>query len=219
MRKFLSLLVAAVVGVGVAVAAKKLLGRAEKPGAAQQAAVASQRPTEPTARPSSASSASAQPVRKEDMPTLPPILHFAPDATPQQPLTLSGYVKVGRRINVLLSDGRTLTERDGHVCQFPAVVCDAGKPNAKCVPQIVAMERNGVRLKDNVFVAYRTIASQPKPKDEPKAKDEGEAAAKPTNPVKAKETPQKANPAGQAVDGGKLSGVLPEGAVRTASTH
>lgn len=59
------------------------------------------------------------------------------DLTPERPLWVSGYVLRGEKINVQLSDGRILTERD---------------------PEIASMERNALHLKSGQRIFLRSVA-------------------------------------------------------------
>ena len=79
--------------------------------------------------------------------------HYKPDGTPGAPLYLRGYMVRGNRFNAVLSDGRTLTERDGHLCDPPRVRC-----GNKCAPLVESIERNGLLMKDGTFYAFRSTS-------------------------------------------------------------
>jgi len=64
------------------------------------------------------------------------------DGSPEKPLFVRGYAWLGRKLRVLLSDGRTLTERDGVIAQA---------------------DSTGVTLKDGT----RIWTEQIKPKEKP----------------------------------------------------
>jgi hypothetical protein len=82
--------------------------------------------------------------RAEEFPVASPAPLGAPsnwhaDTTPEKPLYLTGYTVRGQRFNAVLSDGRTLTERDGVVS---------------------SIERNGLVLKDGTVIGFRTAGRQ-----------------------------------------------------------
>lgn len=68
------------------------------------------KPIEPQLQPVTAVAPPAPP--KEPAAPPPPITAQVPDTTPPLPLTVKGYAWRGRVVRVVLSDGRTLTERD-----------------------------------------------------------------------------------------------------------
>lgn len=140
MRKLFPTLLAALAGVAVAYAAKLVLPSPSGPAQKSRAVAA------PSSVPRSEPIARPEPVAR---PATSVASHYRADETPGQPLHLRGYIVRGRAFNALLSDGRTLTERDGLV---------------------QSIERNGVRLKDGTFYAFRTTGGIREASKEPEAK-------------------------------------------------
>jgi len=96
MRFFFRVLVVVLLGVGLGTCSRMLLARHEA-----KASVA-------------ASYSKPAPPAKTDslLPTLPVALAPGAKVKAPEPVRVSGYVVLGRRVNVVLSDGRTLTELD-----------------------------------------------------------------------------------------------------------
>lgn len=76
---------------------------------------------------------------------------YVADGTVANPLYLRGYVVRGRHFNAVLSDGRTITERDGLVREI---------------------RRNGIEMKDGTWVQFRPVQLSPGSKIEAPAKAE-----------------------------------------------
>lgn len=102
-------------------------------------------------------------ARKEGIPA--PLEPVYADTRPEHPLTVTGYVYTLSRVNVQLSDGRVLTEKD---------------------PELMKVERNAVHLKDGkrLFIAgYRPpVAVQQESQAAPAAVAEPVAVETPSYP-------------------------------------
>jgi len=130
MRNLLLVFLASLVGVGVAVGAKRLFGgpSTEKPES-ELGFLELKKPEKVSASHPGGQSAANLP--QQSFPA-----SYASDSNPEKPIYLRGYVVRSGRFNALLSDGRTVTEYD---------------------KTVASIERHGVKFKDGTFVGFRAV--------------------------------------------------------------